>query len=143
MTNTERVAYIRGLMEGLNLDENKDEVKVLNAMLDLLDEMASDLAGLDETVDEVAGQVDEIDEDLAALEDEIYGEEEDDEEEDELELELELGSSGAFSTMWKTKRSSTAAKSKKSTKAVAINTFLLRKNLQIFFHKPDNCLLTF
>ncbi len=90
MTNTERVAYIRGLMEGLNLDENKDEVKVLNAMLDLLDEMASDLAGLDETVDEVAGQVDEIDEDLAALEDEIYGEEEDDEDDEDDECYYEV-----------------------------------------------------
>ena len=34
MTNTEKVAYIRGLAEGLELDDSKKEVKVLNAIID-------------------------------------------------------------------------------------------------------------
>ena len=38
MTLTEKMAYIRGLAEGLNLDETKDEVKVLKAMMELLDD---------------------------------------------------------------------------------------------------------
>ena len=40
MTNLERVAYIRGLAEGLELDTDKKEVKVLDAMLTLLEDMA-------------------------------------------------------------------------------------------------------
>ena len=32
MTNLERVAYIRGLMEGLELDADKNEVRVINAV---------------------------------------------------------------------------------------------------------------
>ena len=40
MNLTERIAYIRGLAEGLKLDESKDEVKVINAIIDLLEDMA-------------------------------------------------------------------------------------------------------
>ena len=43
MTNLERVAYIRGLAEGLELDADKKEVKVLDAMLTLLEDMALSL----------------------------------------------------------------------------------------------------
>ena len=46
MTNTEKVAYIRGLAEGLELDDSKKEVKVLNAIIDLLDDLAMSLADL-------------------------------------------------------------------------------------------------
>ena len=34
MNLTEKIAYIRGLCEGLNLDESKPEVKVMNAIID-------------------------------------------------------------------------------------------------------------
>ena len=40
MTISEKAAYIRGLAEGLELDPSQKEVKVLNAMLDLLGDMA-------------------------------------------------------------------------------------------------------
>ena len=40
MNLTEKIAYIRGLCEGLNLDESKPEVKVMNAIIDLLDDMS-------------------------------------------------------------------------------------------------------
>ena len=74
MNLTERIAYIRGLAEGLKLDENKDEVKVLNAIIDLLEDMAYDVTDMGAIVDDVCDQVDEIDEDLSDLEDEFYGE---------------------------------------------------------------------
>lgn len=73
MNLTERIAYIRGLAEGLKLDENKDEVKVINAIIDLLEDMAYDVVDMEEIVDDVCNQVDEIDEDLAEVEDELYG----------------------------------------------------------------------
>ena len=41
MNMTEKVAYIRGLMEGLELDASKKEVKVLNALVEVLDDMAA------------------------------------------------------------------------------------------------------
>ena len=74
MNLTERIAYIRGLAEGLKLDEDKDEVKVLNAIIDLLEDMAYDVVDMESIVDDVCSQVDEIDEDLAEVEEELYGE---------------------------------------------------------------------
>ena len=36
MTNSERASYIRGLMDGLDLDPNAAETKGLNAIVELL-----------------------------------------------------------------------------------------------------------
>ena len=73
MNLTERIAYIRGLADGLKLDESKDEVKVINAIIDLLEDMAYDVVDIEDIVDDVCNQVDEIDEDLAEVEEELYG----------------------------------------------------------------------
>lgn len=78
MTITEKIAYIKGLAEGLSLDESKPEVKVINAMIDLLDDMANDLTEVGELYNDLADQVDEIDEDLADVESEVYNDEDDD-----------------------------------------------------------------
>ena len=81
MTLTEKVAYIRGLAEGLELDEDKKEVKVLNAILDLLDDLTGSVSDLEDVVDDMEGQLDEVDEDLGAVEKLVYGIDEDEEEE--------------------------------------------------------------
>ncbi len=73
MNLNERVAYLKGLCEGLKLDENKDEVKVLNAIIDLLDDMALSVTDMEELYDDLSMQVDEIDEDLGNVEEELYG----------------------------------------------------------------------
>lgn len=78
MTITEKIAYIKGLAEGLSLDNSKPEVKVINAMIDLLDDMAIDLTEVGELYDELSEQVDEIDEDLADVESELYDDDNDD-----------------------------------------------------------------
>ena len=83
MTNTERAAYIRGLMNGLELNPEDKTTKVLNAMMDLLDEMALSLSEVETTVDEMADQLDEVDEDLYYLEQDFYDEDEDDDEDEE------------------------------------------------------------
>ncbi|MDU7338726.1 MULTISPECIES: CD1247 N-terminal domain-containing protein [Clostridium] len=82
MTNTEKVAYIRGLTEGLELDTDKKEVKVLNAIIDLLDDIALTLADIEADHEELADQLDAVDEDLGTLEEEFYGDEDEDEEYD-------------------------------------------------------------
>ena len=85
MTNTEKVAYIRGLAEGLELDESKKEVKVINAMIDLLDDMALSLSGMEDNMNDMADQLDAVDEDLGSLEDDFYEDDdaEDDDEDDD------------------------------------------------------------
>lgn len=72
MTLSERISYIRGLADGLELDESKKEVKVLNAIIDLLDDMTLAVESTEELYDELAEQVDAIDEDLTTLEDDFY-----------------------------------------------------------------------
>jgi ribosomal protein S27E len=79
MKNTEQVSYIRGLAEGLELDENKKEVKVLNAMISLLDNMALSISELESKVNDLGDQLDAVDEDLGSLEDDFYDSEEDEE----------------------------------------------------------------
>lgn len=80
MTNKEKVAYIRGLAQGLELDESKKEVKVINAIIDLLDDMSLSLSDVEENFDDLADQIDAVDEDLGSLEEEFYedGAEDDD-----------------------------------------------------------------
>ena len=103
MNLTERIAYIRGLAEGLDLDASKDEVKVINAIIDLLEDMAYDVTDMEDIVDDVCNQVDEIDEDLSELEEEVYGEyddfEDDDFDDDDAYYEVTCGKCGEVITV--------------------------------------------
>ncbi|MCI6825544.1 MAG: hypothetical protein MR981_06760 [Ruminococcus bromii] len=72
MNLTEKISYIKGLAEGLNLDESKPEVKVINAILDLLDDISYSVNDMEDLYDDLSGQVDEIDQDLADVETELF-----------------------------------------------------------------------
>ncbi len=82
MAIKEKVAFIRGLMEGMNFDKTTDNGKVIAAVVELLDEMASEVEKLGEDVDTLADYSDELDHDLGELEEFVYS---DDEEDDECE----------------------------------------------------------
>ncbi len=75
MTVTEKAAYLKGLAEGLDLDESKPESKLIKAMIDVIDEMALSIADLEDAMDTVVEQLDAVDEDLAEVEDYLYEEE--------------------------------------------------------------------
>ena len=85
MTLTEKAAYLKGLASGLSLDETKPETKLINAMIDLIDDIALTVADLDDELAVVTEQVDLIDEDLESLEEDFY-EDEDDEDEDLIKI---------------------------------------------------------
>lgn len=72
MALSDKVAYIKGLMDGLKLDETKDEVKVLRAITDVLDEIVDVLDENDSYIDFLDEKVDEIDEDLGDVEEIVY-----------------------------------------------------------------------
>lgn len=74
MNTTERVAYIKGLAEGLDLDESTKEGKLLKAIIEVLGDMAEDAADLEDYVAELSEQVDAVDEDLSTLEEVVYDE---------------------------------------------------------------------
>ena len=82
MNLTEKVAFIKGLTEGIKLDTHSQEGKVLTAIIDLLDDMAVTVSDLDDDYGDLCNQVDAIDDDLYALEEDVYREEEDNDEDD-------------------------------------------------------------
>lgn len=82
MTVTEKVAYLKGLAEGLDVKADTKEGKLLAAIMDVLSDMALDLEDLADDVTEMSEHVDAIDEDLNDLETDFY-EDYDDEDEDE------------------------------------------------------------
>lgn len=79
MNMNEKVAYIRGLMDGLKLNDNDDTVKVLKSVVELLEDITDEVTDLGELYDELSEQVDAIDEDLSIMEDDFYDEDDSDE----------------------------------------------------------------
>ena len=75
MTVTEKVAYLKGLAQGLGLDADNKQDKLIAAIIDVLDDMALSVADLEAGLDELGEQVDDIDEDLAAVEEDLYEDE--------------------------------------------------------------------
>ncbi len=73
MNISEKVAYIKGLAEGLNCDD-----KIVNAILDVLGDMADAIGGIKEDQEYLENYIEEIDEDLGALEEDFYEIDEDD-----------------------------------------------------------------
>ena len=80
MELTEKAAYIKGLVDGLDLDENDKNTKVIKALVDLVNDMAEEISDLGQCYDDVCDQIDAIDEDLAGVEDVIYEDYDDDDE---------------------------------------------------------------
>ncbi len=72
MSVSEKVAYLKGLMEGLDLDEDKKEAKLFNAIIETLDEVASELSDMEEDMEDLADYIEEIDEDLGDVEEYVY-----------------------------------------------------------------------
>ena len=80
MTISEKSAYLKGLMEGLKLSTESDEGKMIAAMVDLLGDMAKKITDIEDTTIAISDELDEIEEDLDAIEDFIMDEDEDDDE---------------------------------------------------------------
>ncbi|MBR6735778.1 MAG: hypothetical protein IKL92_02775 [Oscillospiraceae bacterium] len=77
MTVTERVAYLKGLAEGMELDATSKEGKILTAIIDVLEDMAYEISDLGDELSELEEQVDMVDEDLDTLEEIVYEDDED------------------------------------------------------------------
>lgn len=79
---TEKMAYIRGLAEGLDIDETTKEGKLLLAIVEALSDTADEILEIEDLQDEIQAQLDEVDEDLDALEGYVYDDEELDDEDE-------------------------------------------------------------
>ena len=89
MTTTEKVAYLKGLMEGMKLDTETDEGKLLKVIADILTDMADDMEDLASDLYDLGEDVDAISDDLSDVEDYLCDEDWDEEDDEDWDLEDE------------------------------------------------------
>ena len=82
MTISEEAAYLKGFLEGSNLDTEKPEGQMIVRIVDLMGKIAKRLADVEETTIAISDELDEIEEDLDAIEDFIMDDEDLDDEDD-------------------------------------------------------------
>ena len=82
MTISEKAAYLKGLMDGLDLDKEKAEGKMIAAIVELLGDVTKRVTDIEETTIAISDELDEIEEDLDAIEDYILDEEDEYDDED-------------------------------------------------------------
>ena len=72
MSILEKVAYLKGLSEGLGLDTETKEGKLLLAIIDTLNEMAEEIEELSENALDIGEELDAISDDLADVEEFLF-----------------------------------------------------------------------
>ncbi|HOC34516.1 MAG: CD1247 N-terminal domain-containing protein [Ruminococcus flavefaciens] len=72
MKLTEKMSYLQGLLAGLDIDQSTKEGKALTQMADVLSEMVLYVEDLQSQVDELTELCDILDQDLGAVEDDLY-----------------------------------------------------------------------
>jgi len=83
MEISEKVAYLKGLAEGLKLDEETKEGKLIAAIIDVLDAMAEEFTDVEDEIMELEDGLDAVSDDLSDVEETLYFALDDDEEDDE------------------------------------------------------------
>ena len=104
MTTSEKVAYLKGLAEGMGV-EDAGQGKLFKVIIDILEDLSLDLADTKDALEDLTDGVEEVSDDLAELEEEFYAcecsccspadEEEEDEEDEEEEEEADDEDDGA------------------------------------------------
>ena len=86
MTISEKVAYLKGLAEGLNLDvEKSKEGKLISVMIGILEEVGLSIEDLEENALALGEEIDVRSADLADVESVVFDEDEADEDYFEVE----------------------------------------------------------
>ncbi len=83
---TENAAYLKGLFDGYELDKNSKEGKIIAGLIDLVSDMADKIDALEADNKELHEYVEELDQDLGAMEEDFYMSEDADDEEDYSDL---------------------------------------------------------
>lgn len=95
MTISEKVAYLKGLAEGLELDTAKSkEAKLISVMIGILEEVGLSIEDLEENAEALGEEIDAISDDLSDVEEVVFGEEEEDAWDDDF-FEVECPTCGA------------------------------------------------
>ena len=89
MTTTEKVAYLKGLMEGMKLDTETNEGKLLSVIADILTDMANDMEDMASDLFDLGEDVDAISDDLSDVEDFLCDDDWDEDEDEDWDDEDE------------------------------------------------------
>ena len=96
MTISEKVAYLKGLAEGLDLDTTKSkEGKLISVMIGILEELAMSVEDLEENALNLGEEIDVLSDDLADVEEVVFDEDEESEDYDDDWFEVECPTCGA------------------------------------------------
>ena len=88
MTISEKVAYLKGLAEGLDLDTVKSkEGKLISVMIGILEELAMSVEDLEDNALNLGEEIDTLSDDLADVEEVVFDEDEEDYDDDWFEVE--------------------------------------------------------
>ena len=85
----EKAAYLKGLIDGLGIDETTKEGKVIKAMSELLGELAEAVDAIDEDVTHAYDQINDLSEELEDLEADLYEDDDTDDDDEEPEEDAE------------------------------------------------------
>ena len=78
---SEKVAYLKGLAEGLKLDAESNEGKLFAAIIDVLEDMADEIADMQDEMVDLEDGLDAVSDDLSEVEESLYELEDEDEDE--------------------------------------------------------------
>lgn len=82
----EKVAYMKGLAEGIGLDVKSKEGKLLKVMMDILDDVALELQDIRDEQGDLEEGLDAVSEDLAEVESYLFDQEDEEDDEDDEEV---------------------------------------------------------
>ncbi|MGI5928542.1 CD1247 N-terminal domain-containing protein [Pseudoflavonifractor sp.] len=86
MTISEKVAYLKGLAEGMKLDtEESKEGKLISVMIGILEEVGLSIEDMEDNMEAMGEEIDAISDDLSDVEKVVYDEDDEDEDDDEDE----------------------------------------------------------
>ena len=79
MTISEKVAYLKGLAEGLDLDTSKSkEAKLISVMIGILEEIGMSIEDLEENTVALGEELDAVSDDLSDVEKAVFEDEDED-----------------------------------------------------------------
>ena len=82
---TDRISFLKGMAAGMKLNMDKDANKLMLEMLTVMGEMAEEMAAMAEKHNDLNEYVESIDDDLAELEETLFGEEDGEELDEDID----------------------------------------------------------
>ena len=86
---TDRISFLKGMAAGMKLNMDKDANKLMLEMLTVMGEMAEEMAAMAEKHNDLNEYVESIDDDLAELEETLFGEEDGEELDEDMDGEAD------------------------------------------------------